>query len=176
MKQRRSDHIAKLAHTSASAPDPAARAGCRIDPPVSVPKLITAKSAATAAAEPPLDPPGTRPGAAGFCTGPYAEFSFELPMANSSQFVLPRKIAPARRASPPPCRHTGANRSPESLTRTSCACPLCSIRPLSPLVRPPDAAAPRATSASTLVCLCVGSLLRERQVGIQARILRSRFA
>src|SRR5580658_386312 len=69
--------------------------GCRMDPPVSVPSAITERLAATAAAEPPLEPPGTRSSAAGFRTGPYAEFSFELPMANSSQLVLPRIMAPA---------------------------------------------------------------------------------
>src|ERR1700723_485836 len=69
--------------------------GWRIEPPVSVPRAPTARPAATAAAEPPLDPPGTRSKATGFRTGPYAEFSLELPMANSSQFVLPRITAPA---------------------------------------------------------------------------------
>src|SRR5580693_126407 len=69
--------------------------GCRIEPPVSVPNAATAKPAATAAAEPPLEPPGTRSRATGFRTGPYAEFSLELPMANSSQLVLPRITAPA---------------------------------------------------------------------------------
>ena len=51
--------------------------------------------AATAAAEPPEDPPGTRSGAAGFFTGKYAEFSFDDPIANSSQFALPTINAPA---------------------------------------------------------------------------------
>src|SRR5271170_8005873 len=69
--------------------------GCRMEPPVSVPSETTDRPAATAAAEPPLDPPGTRSRAPGFRTGPYAEFSFELPMANSSQLVLPRITAPA---------------------------------------------------------------------------------
>src|SRR5580700_12005197 len=69
--------------------------GCRIDPPVSVPRAATARPAATAAADPPLEPPGTRSSAIGFRTGPYAEFSFELPIANSSQLVLPSITAPA---------------------------------------------------------------------------------
>src|SRR5271155_6146587 len=69
--------------------------GCRMEPPLSVPSKTTDRPAATAAAEPPLEPPGTRSGDAGFRTGPYAEFSFELPMANSSQFVFPRITAPA---------------------------------------------------------------------------------
>src|SRR5271170_6093901 len=69
--------------------------GRLIEPPMSVPRDTTDKPASTAAADPPLDPPGTRSGATGFRTGPYAEFSFELPMANSSQLVLPRMTAPA---------------------------------------------------------------------------------
>ena len=51
--------------------------------------------AATAAAEPPDEPPGTREVSQGFLTGPNAEFSFDEPIANSSQFVLPTIIAPA---------------------------------------------------------------------------------
>src|SRR5271168_55123 len=69
--------------------------GCRMEPPVSVPSATTAKPAATAAAEPPDEPPGTLSSATGFRTAPYAEFSLELPIANSSQLVLPRMTAPA---------------------------------------------------------------------------------
>src|SRR3982751_1298332 len=70
-------------------------AGWRIDPPVSEPSVATAVAFATAAAEPPLEPPGTRDLSCGFLTAPYAEFSFDDPIANSSQFVFPRMIAPA---------------------------------------------------------------------------------
>src|SRR3954454_15890623 len=70
-------------------------AGCRTDPPVSEPRDTTAVPCATTAAEPPLDPPGTRSGATGFRTGPNAEFSFDDPIANSSQFVLPRMTPPS---------------------------------------------------------------------------------
>src|SRR5260370_4703227 len=52
-------------------------------------------SAATAAAEPPDDPPGTRLKSRGLRTGRNAEFSFDEPMANSSQFILPSTTAPA---------------------------------------------------------------------------------
>ena len=62
---------------------------------MSVPSAHTAAPAATAAALPPLDPPGTRERSHGLCTGPYAEFSFEEPIANSSQFVLPTSTAPS---------------------------------------------------------------------------------
>ena len=64
-------------------------AGCRSDPPVSVPVVAGTKPAATAAAEAPDEPPGTRVGSTGFCTAPNAEFSFDDPMANSSQFNFP---------------------------------------------------------------------------------------
>ena len=69
--------------------------GCRIDPPVSEPSDRTAVPCATTAADPPLDPPGTRSSAAGFLTGPNAEFSFDEPITNSSQFVLPMITPPA---------------------------------------------------------------------------------
>ena len=41
-------------------------AGPRTEPPVSLPSAISTRPAATAAAEPDDEPPGTRPGAAGF--------------------------------------------------------------------------------------------------------------
>src|SRR5204863_3704061 len=74
---------------------PVIDAGCRIEPPVSEPRAIATAPAATAAADPPLDPPGMRSVAQGLRTGPNAEFSFDDPIANSSQFVLPTTIAPA---------------------------------------------------------------------------------
>src|SRR5438552_12871612 len=53
--------------------------------------------AATAAALPPDDPPGTRVVSCGLRVGPKAEFSVELPIANSSRLVLPMTTAPAAR-------------------------------------------------------------------------------
>src|SRR6185437_1225982 len=73
-------------------------AGCRTDPPVSEPSAMRTMPAATEAADPPDDPPGTRERRMGLSTGPYALFSFELPIANSSQFVLPTSTAPASRS------------------------------------------------------------------------------
>ena len=51
--------------------------------------------AATAAADPPLDPPGVRSSAHGLWVGANAEFSVDDPIANSSQLVLPMITAPA---------------------------------------------------------------------------------
>src|SRR5579875_2324246 len=77
---------------------PHSAAGCRIEPPVSVPIAHGARPAATAAALPPDDPPGTRERSHGLSTGPKAEFSVEEPMANSSWLVLPSSGAPAKRS------------------------------------------------------------------------------
>ena len=74
---------------------PHSDAGWRTLPPVSVPRAHTASPAATAAALPPLEPPGTRAGSHGLWTGPNAEFSLDEPIANSSQFVLPTSTAPS---------------------------------------------------------------------------------
>ncbi len=77
---------------------PQTAAGWRIEPPVSVPIASGASYAATDAAEPPEEPPGTRDRSQGLRVGPNAEFSVEEPIANSSMLVLPRMMAPARRS------------------------------------------------------------------------------
>ena len=74
---------------------PQNEAGRRMEPPVSVPKAAQAWSAATAAADPPDEPPGTRSVSQGLRHGVKAEFSFDEPMANSSQLTLPIITAPA---------------------------------------------------------------------------------
>src|SRR5438045_6197435 len=74
---------------------PHSAAGWRMEPPVSDPRARGLKPAATAAALPPDDPPGTRVGSCGVRVGPNAEFSVDEPMANSSRLVFPTTIAPA---------------------------------------------------------------------------------
>ena len=74
---------------------PHSAAGWRIEPPVSVPIAHGARPAATAAALPPDEPPGTRVRSHGLSTGPKPEFSLEEPIANSSWLVLPSSGAPA---------------------------------------------------------------------------------
>src|SRR5688500_9002098 len=51
--------------------------------------------AATAAAEPPDEPPGTSLTSQGLRTGPYQLVSLDKPMANSSMLVLPSITMPA---------------------------------------------------------------------------------
>ena len=50
---------------------------------------------ATAAADPPDDPPGVRVKSHGLNVGPYPEFSVDEPIANSSILVLPIMTTPA---------------------------------------------------------------------------------
>src|SRR5438477_6627790 len=76
-------------------------AGWRIEPPVSVPVAPNVACDATAAAEPPDEPPGTSgrlsPGLRhGFSTGPYQLVVVDEPIANSSRLALPSITAPAR--------------------------------------------------------------------------------
>src|SRR5215470_11692327 len=80
---------------------PVSAAGWRIEPPVSVPVAPRQRFAATAAAEPPDDPPGTsevfEPSRRqGDCTGPKQDVSFDEPIANSSLLSLPNITAPSR--------------------------------------------------------------------------------
>src|ERR1700690_3709391 len=79
---------------------PVTAGGWRMEPPVSVPVAARHRSPATAAAEPPDEPPGTTLeleflARQGLNTGPKALVSFEEPMANSSRLVLPSITAPA---------------------------------------------------------------------------------
>src|SRR6184192_4745948 len=70
-------------------------AGWRTEPPVSEPSAAGTAPAATSAADPPDEPPGTRVLSNGWSVRPYAECSVEEPMPNSSQLVLPAMSAPA---------------------------------------------------------------------------------
>ena len=74
---------------------PVTAAGCRMEPPVSVPMASGAWYEAIAADEPPPEPPGIRVRSHGLPVGPYALFSVEDPMANSSMLVLPRMTTSA---------------------------------------------------------------------------------
>src|SRR3954465_9581262 len=78
-------------------------AGWRIDPPVSVAVAPMQSIAATAEAEPPEEPPGTKVVLApsrlqGLATGPKHEVSFDEPIANSSLLSLPSITAPSRQS------------------------------------------------------------------------------
>ena len=73
-------------------------AGMRIDPPPSVPVASGTRPAASAAALPPLEPPGDQSKAHGSCVSPNSRFDVNPSNANSGRFVLPTTIAPAARS------------------------------------------------------------------------------
>ena len=74
---------------------PQKAAGWRIEPPVSDPSATTVSPEATAAAEPPLEPPGTQAVFQGLHVFWKALFSQEEPMANSSMLARPIRTSPA---------------------------------------------------------------------------------
>src|SRR3954465_14865660 len=122
-------------------------AGWRIEPPVSVPSAHGAVPAATAAALPPLEPPGTRLRAPRLGTGPKAEFSFDEPIANSSWFVLPSSGEPASAS----LRTTVAvygGREPSRIFEPACdGTPSVQKRSLTPSGTPPSGPAPSPFAA-----------------------------
>jgi hypothetical protein len=70
-------------------------AGILTDPPMSVPSASGTQPEATAAAEPPEEPPGDRDGSHGLRVTPQSGLSVKLAYANSGVVVLPTMIAPA---------------------------------------------------------------------------------
>src|SRR6058998_1763667 len=73
---------------------PHSLAGMRIEPPPSFACATGTIPEATAAAEPPLDPPGERVLSHGFRVGPYASGSVVGTGPSSGVFVFPRKTKP----------------------------------------------------------------------------------
>ncbi len=70
-------------------------AGMRIDPPVSLPRLASPWPLATAAAEPPDEPPGIWPIRHGLWQVPKNGLSVLTPQAHSCMLALPTSTAPA---------------------------------------------------------------------------------
>jgi hypothetical protein len=69
----------------------------RIEPPPSPPSATGQRPAATAAAAPPLEPPGVRDAAQGLRHAPLSTDSVTGSVPNSGVFVLPRITNPASR-------------------------------------------------------------------------------
>ncbi len=74
---------------------PVSAAGTRPEPAVSVPIATGTSPAATATAEPELDPPEISPGTSGDSQAPYGLRVPDRPVANWSRLVLPMMTAPA---------------------------------------------------------------------------------
>src|SRR5262245_3022998 len=71
--------------------------GIRIEPPPSLPWASGARPAATAAAAPPLEPPGVRDLSHGLRQSPFSSDSVIAIVPNSGVFVLPMTRNPASR-------------------------------------------------------------------------------
>src|SRR6266540_1254447 len=72
-------------------------AGMRMEPPPSLAVPNGMRPAATAAAVPPLEPPGVRVGSHGFRVTPHALVLVKFSVPNSGAAVLPIGTAPAAR-------------------------------------------------------------------------------
>src|SRR5699024_1308671 len=77
---------------------PHAAEGFRIEPAVSVPRVVKLISEATAAPEPPLDPPGTLSAFQGLATGPKCGLLLSMPQAYSCMLSFPVRTMPASRS------------------------------------------------------------------------------
>ena len=77
---------------------PHSLAGARIEPPMSLACATGTRPAATAAAEPPLEPPVECATFQGLRVAPYASGSVVTDVASSGVLVLPTKTNPARRS------------------------------------------------------------------------------
>ncbi len=73
-------------------------AGPRIDPPPSLPVAIGSKPPATAAAEPPDDPPGVRSRFQGLRVVPCSSVEVQLMPPNSGAVVCAARMAPEARS------------------------------------------------------------------------------
>ena len=76
---------------------PQNEAGLRRLPPVSEPVQTGSMSVASAAAEPPDEPPALRPGLNGLPVAPHTGLRLFEPAPNSGTLVLPTTTAPAAR-------------------------------------------------------------------------------
>src|SRR5438309_3681105 len=72
-------------------------AGIRVEPPPSLPWAIGTRPAATAAAEPPDDPPGVRSRSQGLRVGPNSVASLTGRIPYSGRVVVPTITKPALR-------------------------------------------------------------------------------
>ncbi len=135
---------------------PHSAAGMRIDPPPSDPVAIGTCPAATAAALPPLDPPGERPVSHGLAVRPNTLFVVSAVQASSGVLVLPTTTHPAsrRRATNSESAFAGAAsanmRDPFVVTK-----PRASSMSLTPIGTP--ASGPTSSPAATRASMTAAS-------------------
>src|SRR5580698_10166897 len=136
---------------------PVSEAGWRIEPPVSVAVAASARFAATAAAEPPDEPPGDSGRfepreRQGFTTGPNALVSLDEPMANSSMLSLPSITAPSRHRLAVTVDSYGGMKSPRIFEPAVERTPSVQNRSLTPSEAPSSGPASPAFSRASDAC------------------------
>jgi hypothetical protein len=141
---------------------------------VSVPVAAGAMRAATAAAEPPEEPPGTQETSQGFFTGPKNEVSLDEPMANSSMLSLPSVTMPAAESFSTTWRRRAKRSWPASSSRSSCASRWCRKYPCAPAGCPSAGRPRRQPARRRLPAPGSGSCRGPGDEGVQAGVEPSR--
>ena len=146
---------------------------------MSVPMASGTWKAATAAADPPLLPPGTRPRSQGLPVGPNAECSVDEPIANSSMLVLPGTTAPAASSRSAMCASYGPTKPSRIRLPAVDGWPRVTTRSLSATGIPSSGGSARTASGPAFLAAasrCVGRsrrgarpLLVERHPRVEAR-------
>src|SRR3990172_4452159 len=98
-----------------------------MEPPVSLPSASGTMPAATAAAEPPDEPPGERDGSHGLRVGPRLEVSVDDPIANSPRLVGPTTTAPAARSFATPVASKGETKPSRMRGAKLAGSPACTM-------------------------------------------------
>ena len=135
---------------------PVKLAGMRIDPPPSLAVTRGRTSPASAAAEPPLEPPGVRAGSQGDRVTPKRRFLVTAMCPNSGVFVLPTTMAPAPLRRSTWIESSVATRSRKRRDPCEVTSPAASSRSLTPRGTPsrgrarPRAMRPSARRASAM--------------------------
>ena len=130
-------------------------AGMRIEPPPSPPLAMGSRPPATAAAEPPEEPPGVRSGSHGLRVVPCSRVLVKLMPPNSEAVVWPASTAPAARSRATWVESWSATRSAKTRDASVYGQPATVSSSLIPRGTPPKgsetsaaAAVARAASAS----------------------------
>ena len=129
---------------------PVKPAGIRIDPPPSPPEAMGTRPPATAAAEPPEDPPGVLPCCHGLCVAPWRLVRVQLMPPNSDAVVKPTSTAPAARSRATWVLSRAAIRSAKTSEASVCGHPATSSSSLMPMGTPPKGRSMSAAAAAAL--------------------------
>ena len=138
---------------------PVKPAGMRIDPPPSPPVAIGTRPPATAAADPPEEPPGVRPGSHGLRVTPCSLVDVQLTPPNSEAVVWPARTAPAARSRETWVESEADTRSAKTSDASVKGHPATGSSSLTPMGTPPKG---RDTSARAAWVLAASASTSEK--------------